>query len=252
MGASDRAVGDLTLDARVRDLDAVVTHLGLDRFALGGVDIGAATAINYAARNRTRVSRLVLLSPWVSGAERFALSDLRVASGSDREWRPRVECFHERQTRIPTSWSRRHRRYGPVPFCTARGGCWSDRPRIRPHLTARGQARRNHDRYEPSGCARGRHDERLRRKGRHVRARRNRHLEHSEGRRSHSEGAQRNRIFPTWVYATHRTTGDTRRSASEGLARNNHEASLLPIEAVFGWTSTSDDFVRGVTASRPI
>src|ERR1041384_3428911 len=81
MGSSDRTVADLTLDARIKDLDAVVRQLGLDRFVLAGVDIGAATAIAFAARNGSRVSRLVLLSPWLSGAEMFALPDLRVASG---------------------------------------------------------------------------------------------------------------------------------------------------------------------------
>ncbi len=90
MGSSDRTVADLTLDARVNDLDAVVMQLGLDRFVLAGLDIGAATAIAFTARNASRVSRLVLLSPWVSGAEMFALPDLRVASGmvaeGEREW----------------------------------------------------------------------------------------------------------------------------------------------------------------------
>jgi len=68
----------------------VVTQLGIDRFVLAGLDIGAATAIAFTARNPSRVSRLVLLSPWVSGAEMFALPDLRVASGivaaGEREW----------------------------------------------------------------------------------------------------------------------------------------------------------------------
>jgi pimeloyl-ACP methyl ester carboxylesterase len=72
MGSSDRAVDDFSLQARVSDLEAVVDGLGLERFALAGVDIGAATAIAFAARNAHRVSRLVLLSPWVSGADMFA------------------------------------------------------------------------------------------------------------------------------------------------------------------------------------
>ena len=36
MGSSDRDVEDLSLEGRVRDLEAVVSHLGLERFALGG------------------------------------------------------------------------------------------------------------------------------------------------------------------------------------------------------------------------
>lgn len=90
MGSSDRNVADLTLDARVRDLDAVVTQLGLDRFVLCGLSIGAATAIAFAARKPSRVSRLVLLSPFISAAELFALPDLRVASSvmasGEQEW----------------------------------------------------------------------------------------------------------------------------------------------------------------------
>jgi pimeloyl-ACP methyl ester carboxylesterase len=90
MGASDRNPPDQSLDARVRDLEAVIHRLSLDRFALAGVDLGAATAVAYAVRHASIVSRLVLLSPWVSGQEMFALPDLRVASGmmatGDREW----------------------------------------------------------------------------------------------------------------------------------------------------------------------
>src|SRR6266498_5947934 len=41
MGLSERDVLDLSLEGRVRDLTAVVGHLGLDRFALGGLDVGA-------------------------------------------------------------------------------------------------------------------------------------------------------------------------------------------------------------------
>jgi pimeloyl-ACP methyl ester carboxylesterase len=68
MGASDRDVEDLSLEGRVRDLAAVIDAVGLDRFALGGVDIGAATAIAYAVEHQAVVTRLLLLSPWASGA----------------------------------------------------------------------------------------------------------------------------------------------------------------------------------------
>lgn len=47
MGSSDRDVEDLSLEGRIRDLAAVVGRLSLDRFALAGVDIGAATAVAY-------------------------------------------------------------------------------------------------------------------------------------------------------------------------------------------------------------
>jgi pimeloyl-ACP methyl ester carboxylesterase/DNA-binding CsgD family transcriptional regulator len=90
MGSSDRAVDDFSLQARASDLEAAVDGLGLERFALAGVDIGAATAVAFTARNLHRVSRLVLLSPWVSGADMFAIPDLRVATSAiargHREW----------------------------------------------------------------------------------------------------------------------------------------------------------------------
>ncbi len=91
MGASDRNVTDLGLAARVRDLDAVVGALNLDRFALGGVDIGAATAVAYAVEHPAALSRLVLLSPWTSGARHLQLPALRAAFSAEapgeHEWR---------------------------------------------------------------------------------------------------------------------------------------------------------------------
>jgi pimeloyl-ACP methyl ester carboxylesterase len=67
MGASDRDVRDLGLAARVADMEAVVEQLGLERFALCGSDLGAATALAYAVAHPERVSRLALLCPWASG-----------------------------------------------------------------------------------------------------------------------------------------------------------------------------------------
>ena len=91
MGASDRNVADLGLEARVRDLAAVVGVLGLDRFALGGVDIGAVTAIAYAVEHEAAVSHLVLLSPWASGARYLQIPALRAAYSAEatgeQEWR---------------------------------------------------------------------------------------------------------------------------------------------------------------------
>jgi len=91
MGASDRNVADLGLDARVRDLAAVVGVLGLHRFALAGVDIGAVTAIAYAVEHGASVSHLVLLSPWASGARYLEIPALRAAysaeASGEQEWR---------------------------------------------------------------------------------------------------------------------------------------------------------------------
>jgi pimeloyl-ACP methyl ester carboxylesterase len=59
-GLSDWEIPEFSVDAFVRDLEAVVDALGLDRFALIGDSRGSATAIAYAARHPERVSRLVL------------------------------------------------------------------------------------------------------------------------------------------------------------------------------------------------
>jgi pimeloyl-ACP methyl ester carboxylesterase/DNA-binding CsgD family transcriptional regulator len=83
MGFSDRNVEDLSLEGRVRDLEAVVSQLGLERFALGGVDIGAATAISYAVNRHERLSSLVLLSPWASGARYLEIPRLRAAYAAE-------------------------------------------------------------------------------------------------------------------------------------------------------------------------
>jgi pimeloyl-ACP methyl ester carboxylesterase/DNA-binding CsgD family transcriptional regulator len=83
MGASDRNVTDFSLDGRIRDLAAVVAALRLERFALGAVDIGAATAIAYAVANQAAVSHLVLLSPWAVGARYLQLPALRAAFSAE-------------------------------------------------------------------------------------------------------------------------------------------------------------------------
>ncbi len=60
-GLSERNVTDFSLDARVRDLEAVADALHLERFALYAVSAGGAAAIAYTSRHPERVSRLVLL-----------------------------------------------------------------------------------------------------------------------------------------------------------------------------------------------
>ncbi len=59
-GLSDWTVEDLSLDACVGDLEAVVEAVGLGRFALLGVSQGSRVALEYAVRHPERVSHLVL------------------------------------------------------------------------------------------------------------------------------------------------------------------------------------------------
>ena len=60
-GLSDRHVDEISLDAWVRDLEAVVDALDLPRFVLFGLSMGAPISVRYAARHPERVSHLVLL-----------------------------------------------------------------------------------------------------------------------------------------------------------------------------------------------
>lgn len=73
-GLSDREPADLSLDAWVGDLEAVVDALGLGRFPLFGMSQGGAVAIAYAVRHPEKVSQLVLCGAYGRGALRRAES----------------------------------------------------------------------------------------------------------------------------------------------------------------------------------
>ena len=66
-GLSDWEVEDLSFDAWVRDLEAVVDAVGLDRFALLGVSQGGSVSIEYTVRRPERVSRLILYGAYAQG-----------------------------------------------------------------------------------------------------------------------------------------------------------------------------------------
>jgi len=59
-GLSDWSVEDMSFEARVSDLEAVVDALELERFALLGISQGGAAAAEYAVRHPERVSHLVI------------------------------------------------------------------------------------------------------------------------------------------------------------------------------------------------
>ena len=67
-GLSDRNVDDFSLETWIRDLEAVVDAVGLQRFPLIGLCQGGAVAVAFAARHPERVSRLVLYDSYLSGA----------------------------------------------------------------------------------------------------------------------------------------------------------------------------------------
>lgn len=67
-GLSDWEVPDLSFEAWVRDLEAVVDAAGLDRFPLLGICQGGAVAVAYAARHPERVSHLILYGAFHCGS----------------------------------------------------------------------------------------------------------------------------------------------------------------------------------------
>ena len=66
-GLSDWSVADLSFEAFVDDLEAVVEGMGLDRFPLIGISQGCAVAIAYAVRHPERVSHLILWGGYAAG-----------------------------------------------------------------------------------------------------------------------------------------------------------------------------------------
>lgn len=100
-GLSDRDAADLSLDALVSDLAAVVDALKLHRFPLIGLCQGGAVAVAYAARHPERVSRLVLYDSYLHGAfagdapERLAKQARAFAQVIELGWDGSVAAYRE-------------------------------------------------------------------------------------------------------------------------------------------------------------
>lgn len=101
-GLSDRSVEDLSFDAWVRDLEAVVEDLGLDRFSLFGLCHGGTIAAGYAVRHPERVRRLVLYDTYLHGA---------FTEGASPAEREKAEALTEM---IRVGWGRRKAAYRRV------------------------------------------------------------------------------------------------------------------------------------------
>jgi len=101
-GLSDRDVSDFSLDAQVLDLEAVVDHLGLERFSLyGGFALGPV-AIAYAARHPQRISRLVLWCSWARASDAYRSAQAQtIVALRDKDW----ETYTETVAHLLMGWS---------------------------------------------------------------------------------------------------------------------------------------------------
>jgi pimeloyl-ACP methyl ester carboxylesterase/tRNA A-37 threonylcarbamoyl transferase component Bud32 len=74
-GLSDWNVDEFSLEAWVRDLEAVVDALELERFPLLGISQGGPIAIAYATRHPERVSHLILHGSYARGVSHRGVSE---------------------------------------------------------------------------------------------------------------------------------------------------------------------------------
>ncbi len=72
-GLSDWKAEDLSFEAWIHDLEAVVDSAGLDRFALLGMSGGSAISIAYTVRHPERVSHLILYGAFARGWAKIGL-----------------------------------------------------------------------------------------------------------------------------------------------------------------------------------
>ncbi|MFW6087553.1 MAG: alpha/beta fold hydrolase, partial [Myxococcota bacterium] len=72
-GLSERDVQDVSLASWLDDLEAVVRHASLDRFAMLGMSQGGPVAVAYAARHVAQVDRLILYGSYARGPGRRGL-----------------------------------------------------------------------------------------------------------------------------------------------------------------------------------
>jgi pimeloyl-ACP methyl ester carboxylesterase len=117
-GLSEWVVDEFSLDAWVRDLEAVVDALELERFPLLGISQGGPIAIAYAARHPERVSGLILYGSYARGRSHRNLSD---REREERELMLRM---------ITVGWGQDHAAFRQVftslfiPDCTPEQAHW--------------------------------------------------------------------------------------------------------------------------------
>jgi pimeloyl-ACP methyl ester carboxylesterase/DNA-binding CsgD family transcriptional regulator len=117
-GLSDWDVDDFGLEARVADLEAVVDHAGLDRFALMAMSQGGPPSIAYAVRHPERISRLMLYGSYAAA--------FRDPTPEDLELDAALEQMIKVGWARPDSAFRRVFTSMMIPGATEEQMCWLD------------------------------------------------------------------------------------------------------------------------------
>lgn len=117
-GLSDWDVDDFGLEARVADLEAVVDHAGLDRFALMAMSQGGPPSIAYAVRHPERISRLLLYGSYAAAFRDPTPEDLEL----DAAFEQMIKVGWAR----PDSAFRRVFTSMMIPGATEEQMCWLD------------------------------------------------------------------------------------------------------------------------------
>jgi class 3 adenylate cyclase/pimeloyl-ACP methyl ester carboxylesterase len=93
-GLSDRDAIDFSMDAMIRDIEAVVARLGLETFVLCSIFDGVPLAVTYAATHPERVSHLILLDGWTKWSDYLKSPAYQVeAALREQDWVLYTETF---------------------------------------------------------------------------------------------------------------------------------------------------------------
>ena len=102
IGLSQRDVTDQSVDALVRDVEAVVDRLEIERFALFGLVHTGPVAITYAARHPERVSKLVLWCTYARSADYSQSTEIQATRDViDKNW----EHYTNTLAHVRLGWS---------------------------------------------------------------------------------------------------------------------------------------------------
>ena len=100
-GLSERDVQDVSIDAHIQDIEAVVDALGLEKFVLVSVFNSGPIALHYAARHPEQLLGLALWSTYPSGAEYLASPQVAAIRNLVENW----ELYTETGAHAFVGWS---------------------------------------------------------------------------------------------------------------------------------------------------